>query len=123
MRRPVISLRNRRGVTLILTAFMATVLVGAGALAVDMGRMYLYRAQLQTAADGAALAAGQRLEAGFYTQSVDSAIAYAAKDSVAGTAVVLATANVIPGTWAPGTGFTPTAGADWSTANADSVKV
>src|SRR5690349_19586979 len=49
-------LRNRRGVTLVLTAFMLTALIGSAAFAIDFGRMYWYRAQLSAATDAAALA-------------------------------------------------------------------
>jgi Flp pilus assembly protein TadG len=49
-------LRNRDGFTLILTAFFFTVMMGVAALAIDLGSMYLFRAQLQSAADASALA-------------------------------------------------------------------
>ena len=49
-----LKLENRRGVTLVLMAFMLTVLIGSAAFAVDFGRMYLYRTQLHAASDAAA---------------------------------------------------------------------
>lgn len=49
-------LRNRRGQAIVLTAMMLPVLLGMTAMAVDVGYLYLAKAQLQTAADQGALA-------------------------------------------------------------------
>ena len=51
----------RRGTTMLLILFLMTVVIGLIAFAVDVGRMYLVRAQLQTAVDAGALAAGLKL--------------------------------------------------------------
>jgi Flp pilus assembly protein TadG len=45
---------NRRGISIVLVGFLLVVLVGFVSLAVDIGRVRLARAQLQTAADAAA---------------------------------------------------------------------
>jgi len=50
------SSRDRRGISLILVGFALIVLVGFVSLAVDIGRLRLANAQLQTAADAAARA-------------------------------------------------------------------
>ncbi|MDQ0673683.1 Flp pilus assembly protein TadG [Pseudarthrobacter siccitolerans] len=47
---------NERGVAGVLVALMMLVLIGAGAMAVDVGQIYAERAQLQNGADAAALA-------------------------------------------------------------------
>ena len=53
--------RNKeRGATGVLVAMLMLVLIGAGAMAVDVGQIYAERAQLQNAADAGAMAAAQR---------------------------------------------------------------
>src|SRR6476620_4978697 len=49
-----------RGATGVLVAVMMLVLIGAGALAVDVGQIYAERAQLQNAADAGAMAAAMQ---------------------------------------------------------------
>lgn len=46
---------------MILTALMATALVGVGALSLDLGRLFVLRSEMQNAADAAALAAAAEL--------------------------------------------------------------
>ena len=53
--------RNRRGATIVLAVVMMVVLISMVAFAVDVGRMYLVRAQLQTAVDAGTVAAGLKL--------------------------------------------------------------
>jgi Flp pilus assembly protein TadG len=53
--------RSERGVTLPLVAMLTVALLGATALAVDIGRLAATRRQLQNAADAAALAGAARL--------------------------------------------------------------
>ena len=60
----VLKPRGRRGAAIALLAVgMATLLVMA-ALAIDLGRLYLIRGELQNAADAAALAGAIELSAG-----------------------------------------------------------
>lgn len=54
--------RPRRGGVLLLVCILMVVLVGMVAFTVDMGRMFLVRAQLQTAVDAGALAANLKLK-------------------------------------------------------------
>jgi Flp pilus assembly protein TadG len=54
---------NERGATGVLVAVMMLVLIGAGAMAVDVGQIYAERAQLQNAADAGAMAAAQQCHA------------------------------------------------------------
>lgn len=53
--------KRRRGAVLVLTAVLLVVLLGITALAVDYGYLLLTRAELQSAADAAALAGAGRL--------------------------------------------------------------
>lgn len=53
--------RNKRGSTLVLTAIALPVLLGFGALAIDMGMLYVTRTQLSSAADAAAYGGGGQL--------------------------------------------------------------
>ena len=118
-------LKNRRGVTLILTAFMLTALIGSAAFAIDFGRMYWYRAQLSTATDAAALAgAFQILKK--KTPLEDSvkalAVSFAGKHVVGVTAVVLDPNSVTPGNWKPTQ--TPNFQArNWTDADVNAVQV
>ncbi len=50
---------NQRGASGVLVAVMVLVLIGAGAMAVDVGQIYAERAELQNGADAGALAAAQ----------------------------------------------------------------
>ncbi|MDQ4501878.1 pilus assembly protein TadG-related protein [Sinomonas sp. ASV322] len=47
---------REQGAVAVMVAILAVVLIGAGAIAVDMGRVYSKRAELQNGADAAALA-------------------------------------------------------------------
>lgn len=57
-----ISCTRRKGATLVLVALVTVLLVGMVAFAVEVGRMYLVRAQLQTAVDAGSLAAALHLQ-------------------------------------------------------------
>lgn len=67
---------RRRGVTTIMVATGITVVLGAGALSVDVGLMVATRNRLQRACDSAALAGAQELPATDSTRT-NKAIAYA----------------------------------------------
>jgi Flp pilus assembly protein TadG len=104
-------------------AFMITVLIGAGAFAVDAGQMYRYRAQIHVAADAAALAGVLQMTSIDATKTVDTAQSYAWRHVVGDTTVTLAVADVIPGTWTPGGGFVAEPSNDFTNVNNDAVKV
>jgi Flp pilus assembly protein TadG len=59
-------LRERRGIILVLTSFLLTVLFGFLALSVDTGRVVLTETRMQNAVDAAALAASQEITAAVY---------------------------------------------------------
>lgn len=60
MRRLIARDDQERGATAVFVAVMMVVLLGAGAMAVDVGQIYAERAQLQNAADAGALAVAQQ---------------------------------------------------------------
>jgi len=66
---------SERGAAAVVVAIMMLVLIGAGALAVDVGQIYVERAQLQNAADAGALAVAQACYETDCTQSEAQAIA------------------------------------------------
>jgi hypothetical protein len=62
----IMSLRSkhrhaRHGATMVLVALLLVVVVGSAAFAIEVGRMYLLRSQLQSAVDAGALAASLQL--------------------------------------------------------------
>ena len=117
-------LKNRRGMTLVLMAFMLTVLIGSAAFAVDFGRMYLYRTQLATAADAGALAGAWHVLKKS-TPLQDSAVAaakhYASLHLVGPDTIKLDDADVIPGNWDLAT--KTFSSRDWTASDLDAIKV
>src|SRR5262245_51575057 len=67
--------QDRRGVIVVLTAFLLTVLFAFLALSVDTGRVVLTETEMQNAADAASLAASQEIQAAVHAagQGVGSA--------------------------------------------------
>lgn len=61
-RGPTIGRRDERGATAVLFALLAMVLLGVGAVAVDMGQVYAKRGSLQSTVDLAVLAAAPELD-------------------------------------------------------------
>ncbi|WP_309108591.1 Tad domain-containing protein [Arthrobacter sp.] len=59
LRRPKTTTDSERGAAGVTVAVMMFVLIGAGAMAVDVGQIYSERAQLQNGADAAAIAIAQ----------------------------------------------------------------
>ncbi len=78
----------RRGAVAVLVAFLMIPLLGMAALAVDLGYAYVVQAELQAAADSAALAAAgemSRASTDVYTQTaIDTAKMYASDHSSLG---------------------------------------
>ena len=74
MHRLELKLSNRKGFTLILSALLIFVFLGAAVMAVDVGHMQLRRADVHAASDAAALAGIEEYVA---TGRVDSALAEA----------------------------------------------
>ncbi|MDQ0866213.1 TadE/TadG family type IV pilus assembly protein [Arthrobacter globiformis] len=68
---------SERGAAGVLVAVMMLVLIGAGALAVDVGQIYAERAQLQNGADAGAIAVAQACHATGCSQADAEAVAEA----------------------------------------------
>lgn len=66
---------TERGVAGVLVALMMLVLIGAGAMAVDVGQIYAERAQLQNGADSAALAVAAKCHKSGCDQTVADTMA------------------------------------------------
>lgn len=109
-------LRTRRGVTMPFVCIMLTALVGAMALAVDLGRLYYSGAEVQTAADAAALAAARYQQynpTSGLSGVQDAAQQVAALNRSNGQPVQVQSQDVVPVTYDPKTGATATS--SWNT--------
>lgn len=116
-------LRARPGIALLMASLLLVAFVGIAAVAVDFSRMYLFRTQLHTASDAAAMAGALRLMNGDRGGARDTAIAYGTSHLVEASTAQMAAADVIPGTWnwASGT-FTPAASGNWYAAGNNAVE-
>lgn len=74
---------DRRGIVVILTAFLLTVLFAFVALSVDTGRVSLTETRMQNAVDAAALAASQEISAAVYAAGQGQGSAHIDANSVA----------------------------------------
>ena len=112
--------RNRRGAAAALFLVMTVALLGVMAVTIDVTRLMAIRAELQTAADAAALAGVIELLNDGGDSSRDTAIAYGLRNTAETDAVVIAPEDVTFGTWDPFTStFTELPGA----AGADAMAV
>ena len=59
--------RRQRGVVSVIVALTLAVLIGCVGLALDLGKLYVARSELQNSADACALAAARDLTAVSYT--------------------------------------------------------
>ncbi|HEX5437010.1 MAG TPA: pilus assembly protein TadG-related protein [Gemmatimonadaceae bacterium] len=91
--------RGRRGATLVLVCILITVLLGFTGVAFDFGRMYLFKAQLQTTADAAALAGVIDLVNNSPTTAQATALSYVPLNLVEKDTATVADSDVVPGTW------------------------
>jgi hypothetical protein len=55
-------MKSQKGAYLVLMSVLLTVLIGFGALSIDLGRIFVLQAEMQNAADAAALAAAMELK-------------------------------------------------------------
>lgn len=86
---------RRRGAMLVLVAITLIILLIAAAFSVDVAYMYLVREELHIATDVAAKAAVAELSrGGTKSDAIDQAIAYAAKNSVAGGPLHLTSSDI-----------------------------
>ena len=112
---------SRRGAALPMVAILLTVIVGMAAFAIDLSRRYLLRAELQTAADAAALTGARTLQ--FFPDSASTlvparATTAAALNFVNRAAASVAAADVLPRS---STAAGAVSSVAWSAANAVSA--
>lgn len=101
---------QRRGATLVLSAFLMIAMLGMIAFAVDCGYILLVRTQLQVAADSSALAAAQVIGSTL-SDPVTKAKEYANYHYAGGKKVQLNNGDIEYGTWdATSKAFLPSAG-------------
>ena len=113
---------RRRGAIVVLTALLLITVVALAALAIDLGHIHGIDAELQNAADSAALAGVMRLTDG-PDAAKDHAVAYATYNEVNGSPVVVDPDEDIQlGLWDEDN-LTFTALSEPDEANADSVRV
>lgn len=110
--------RTRRAAVIPLVAICMLMLLGFVALAVDLGYVYVSRAEMQKAADASALAGASALLEGEYA-AIDRAIECVELNAVARAAVTSDEADVTVGNWEWGTHeFYPASWEDPVTPNA-----
>jgi len=89
---------RRRGSVLVWVTILMMVILGFTALAVDVGHIYVVQADLQLAADSAALAGAESLTKG-QPAAQQRAIEFAAKNNANGGPVNIASSDVELGLW------------------------
>jgi Flp pilus assembly protein TadG len=100
---------RRRGVILVLTAVLLVLLLGLIALAVDIGYIFVARAQLQVAADSAVLAAAATM-GNTQDTATQAAIQFGGLNKVGNQYVQIKTSDVTYGNWdTAARTFTPSA--------------
>src|SRR5579884_1193422 len=87
---------RQRGATLVFFAFFIIFLMGAAALAIDLGMLYVARSEAQRAADAAALAGANVFTGG--CSATNSCGSPAVQTIAAQSAVAAAQANFVAGT-------------------------
>ena len=108
---------------LILAGLLLVTLVGIAAMALDFGAMYLYRTQLHTSSDAAAMAGALRLLQGDAAGALDTAIAYGVSHPVERANATMTPADVVPGQWDfVAQAFTPAPGGSWLAATNNAVQ-
>ena len=115
--------RSRRGATLVLVAIMLSVIMGLAAMTVDFSRMYEFKAELKTLADGAAMSAILDQRNGL-TEAQAEANAFllrSANTVDGGQTATMTASDISPVLW----NFTnkSSTSATWATANAVQVVV
>ena len=89
---------SESGAVLVMIAISIAMMLGFVAFVFDMGRLYIARAELQSAADTIAVVAAQELPDTFAAQ--DAATVYA-EASDGGSGQILDSGDVVPGFWDP----------------------
>jgi Mg-chelatase subunit ChlD len=118
---------QRRGAIAVLSVVFLVMILAFASFSVDFGYMVLVDQEMQSAVDGAALAAAQELQLapdGGQNQVVSAAVDLAAANTVNGQNLTLQPRNDVDiGNWDEASGqFTPFSGTDLSLANAVRVR-
>lgn len=101
---------TRRGATIVLVAILMTVLIGFAGVAIDMSRLYVMRAQLQTTADATAIAGIVEVNDKRPTNAPTAALVYRPLNAVERQTPTMNAGNVEGGSWNFATNtFTPLA--------------
>jgi len=101
---------GRRGATIVLIAILMTVIIGFAGVAIDLSRLYVMRAQLQTTADATAVAGIVEVKDKRPTNAPTAALAYVPLNTVERQTPTMAAGNVEGGSWNFATNtFTPLA--------------
>src|SRR6185312_1152993 len=101
---------SRRGATIVLVAILMTVIIGFAGAAIDLSRLYVMRAQLQTTADATAVAGIVEVKDKRATNAPTAALAYLPLNTVERQTATMTTSNVEGGSWDFATNtFTPLA--------------
>lgn len=118
----MMQLRVRRGATLVLVAALLVVIFGMAGVAIDMSRLYVIRAQLQTTADASAVAGIVEVKDKRPTNAPTAALQYVPPNTVERQVATVPAGNVEGGTWDFATNtFTPLA--SWTDPALNSVRV
>jgi hypothetical protein len=113
--------RTRPGVALPFILLMIVTFVGVSAFVIDVARMLVIRAELQTSADAGAMGGVLEFMTALSDKAQDSALVYARRNLADNETVDIdEDEDVLPGTWTSGT-FTPTGSWTSSANNAVSV--
>lgn len=91
--------RRRRGATIVLIAILMTVIIGFAGAAIDLSRLYVMRAQLQTTADATAIAGIVEVKDKRPSNAPTAALAYVPLNTVERQTPTMAAANVEGGSW------------------------
>ena len=114
--------RNRSGATLVLVAILMTVIIGFAGIAIDASRLYVMRAQLQTAADASAIAGIVEVKDKRPTNAPTAALQYVPLNTVERQVATVNAGDVEPGSWDFTTNaFTPLA--TWTDPALNAVRV
>lgn len=112
---------SRRGATIVLVAILMTVIIGFAGITIDMSRLYVMRAQLQTTADATAIAGIVEVNDKRPTNAPTAALVYAPLNAVERQTPTMNAANVEGGSWNFTTNtFTPLA--SWTDPALNSVR-
>jgi Flp pilus assembly protein TadG len=117
-RQKMLVILDNKGTVAVIVALLLIVIIGAAAMAIDVGRLAVSKNELQNAADAGALAAARRLGANYenmtYAQQQayilsathevqieDSAIEVVLRNRAAGANITLERGDILIGTWNP----------------------